>query len=1349
MLLKLLVLFACIFFESVSGSCPGQNDTSCGVDANATFTEGRVLIQLNFETALKPKLPYSGCDSILTNITLDKLGPSPICAFIADRLLKVYPDHSATIIDGDSIYFQPESILYQNGTAADIGPVLIKSGSDTSFVPDLVITEDGYSSQCVGDKYFVSADLSENSGYAYFNKFKWMLEDLSGNESGMISEAMTYLSETAENVSEILVTSPVFASNRSVSINVTNLFGEASTKNIELKKQSDPVARIAGRKYVEFSESSEYNFEAELILSQCGMDLKNVTYNWNIQTADGGQSIPAENFTFYDKFLLIRPFSLSAGTRYNVTVSLTYSLSDTSEGSVADTVYVTVKRDLLGAVIESGDREIAATQTLVLQGREASAINRRLYTVNWACKDLATGDECKSNGGTPLEFENSTVLVLPMTQGNFVVGKRYEFKLTVTRNLEVASTSINVKIVSSAVPILSVTPLCRQCSRDNDIFFRGILLANGAVNYAWQVTEKNGNTASLSSSSGSLSNDHVNGSLPYNTIFKVPKNTLKVGYAYEVKLSANSQSHASMVFELRLPSRHGHFQVEPKSGLAFNTTFRLRTYAWIDQKAHKPFHYRFGYMKGAESRYLTVWQSSNVLTRTFLPPGHQEDGNKLTLFVQVRNAIGLIFARQHVVTVENQQAANDGDLYTSYLRMVSEKDVNSMALTLQGLFKTGLTDEVKRTGFESYLNAIKTVPLMPNFSPIVLDTIKVLLNMVNRSESIITMDIKETIASLLLDMTGRKARDNSVGKLNGVEVKAILDIFHGILPIPGHKTASHTNIAKSFMNAAKNLVNSLCYSSLKDNSLNNLENSLIKISSRISDFANDVDVAGMFSVSKDFRRRFIGDTCSGSKYVDCIGICSSVRTYKDAKYFEINESTLVTNIHVGQLIDSKSGRSLAPSAESSDFKFTVPISGSYNKETESVKCVMQDPSTLSWSTEFCNSTVKIGSGSVEVLDCTCRKLYFLAGMKEMSPTTPPPMTSTASSSAAPAPSTLATTMKPTPSPADVITIVLKANCTKHISDHASQQTFTNSLILSLEYQLKIDKSRIKVWSLSCGSIIANITISDPDPSQSSEPSKSDAMNSLQSLLATGLMRVPLNDGSYLGAVAPGVSLKTPPPPTTIITTIPPVPELQTNWMPMMASFALILVLVIGIATFIAWLHGRYYKKKRFTDINCDKIKPKKESPEEPFENMSRKQKAKKFDTIMDESIQNAEVPDIIVAAPVSLKRTRGRSRITPIQENFPSSVAASRSNFSAARDVPRLALDDSSSGSEAETSFTERPKSTVSQKVRTKSALSVKSRGRSAKHSKNHLQPDSRIGDRPTSGHSVVSTTESTQNLVV
>ena len=139
------------------------------------------------------------------------------------------------------------------------------------------------------------------------------------------------------------------------------------------------------------------------------------------------------------------------------------------------------------------------------------------------------------------------------------------------------------------------------------------------------------------------------------------------------------------------------------------------------------------------------------------------------------------------------------------------------------------------------------------------------------------------------------------------------------------------------MNAAKSLVNSLCYSSLKDNSLNNLENPLIKISSRISDFANDVDVAGMFSVSKDFRRRFIGDTCAGSKYVDCIGICSAVRTYKDAKYFEINESTLVTNIHVGQLIDLKSGRSLTSSAESSDFKFTVPISGSYNRETERAK----------------------------------------------------------------------------------------------------------------------------------------------------------------------------------------------------------------------------------------------------------------------------------------------------------------------------------------------------------------------------------------------------------------------------
>ena len=143
-----------------------------------------------------------------------------------------------------------------------------------------------------------------------------------------------------------------------------------------------------------------------------------------------------------------------------------------------------------------------------------------------------------------------------------------------------------------------------------------------------------------------------------------------------------------------------------------------------------------------------------------------------------------------------------------------------------------------------------------------------------------------------------------------------------------------------------------------------------------------------------------------------------------------------------------------------------------------------------------------------------------------------------------------------------------------------------------------------------------MTIAERDASQSSEPAKADAMTSIQGMLDSGYMRVSLPDGSWLGAVAPGVQIKTTLPPTMVTTKKLLVPNVSTNWMPMMASFGIILVVVIGVAAFIAWLHGRYYKKKRFTDINCDKQKPKL-TAEEMVEKMDKKQKAKKLQSIMD------------------------------------------------------------------------------------------------------------------------------------
>ena len=209
---------------------------------------------------------------------------------------------------------------------------------------------------------------------------------------------------------------------------------------------------------------------------------------------------------------------------------------------------------------------------------------------------------------------------------------------------------------------------------------------------------------------------------------------------------------------------------------------------------------------------------------------------------------------------------------------------------------------------------------------------------------------------------------------------------------------------------------------------------------------------------------------------------------------------------------------------------------------------------------------------------------------------------------------LPTTASPTPDPASVITVILHGNCTQYTSDELTKAYFIGNLTTSLASQLKISNSRVTIWSITCGSLVVNLTIADRGSSQSSEPTKAEAMTSLQGMLGNGLMRISLSDGSVLAAVAPGVEVMTTSLPTTVITTKPPVPDVTTNWMPMMASFALVLVLVIGISAFIAWLHGRYYKKKRYTDINSNRKKPKKQ---ESIETMSKSKRMQQLNKIMD------------------------------------------------------------------------------------------------------------------------------------
>ena len=335
----------------------------------------------------------------------------------------MHPDSYGRVKPGDMLIFLNNSIIDGNGTKINIGIVELQAGSSHELKPVPSISKYGYLSLCAADRFHISADLSLHSGYTQFSSYKWELYGVTGNASASVLNANGYLVNQEANVSEILITSLVSAANTPITLNLTNIFGSTETALIHFSRNTEPVTRIQGGRIVSVTENANYFVNADLSYSNCGATLKKVIYSWNVidirQPASNVLERPANS-----KSLYLKPFLLSRETSYNVTVDMRYEMSDNSSGISTDSVSIQVKKAPLVVVIEGGNRDIGRNQALVLNGKEASGVKGEVSFM-WLCKDLLTGEMCKSKSGLPMEFGVWTPLVLAMADGNFTIGRRY------------------------------------------------------------------------------------------------------------------------------------------------------------------------------------------------------------------------------------------------------------------------------------------------------------------------------------------------------------------------------------------------------------------------------------------------------------------------------------------------------------------------------------------------------------------------------------------------------------------------------------------------------------------------------------------------------------------------------------------------------------------------------------------------------------------------------------------------------------------------------------------------------------------------------------------------------------
>lgn len=258
----------------------------------------------------------------------------------------------------------------------------------------------------------------------------------------------------------------------------------------------------------------------------------------------------------------------------------------------------------------------------------------------------------------------------------------------------------------------------------------------------------------------------MNGSIPFIVFFEIPKNTLENGKFYKVALNATimyRSSESTWVLKTPIFPRYGKLVVEPRSGTSFNTTFRLRTYGWVEQSNGKPLHFRFGYKVASKVRLLTEWQSSNVLQETLLPHGEPDNGNKISVFVEIKDSKGIVNMKEVEHKCDLQEINDYQHLVRYFEQRLAAKDFGAVSIGILGILSSNLSTEMKRERFEVYLGAIENIQHLQSLNAILIDSIDDLVTLLKRNRVMLTHELKERIAKVTIKLA-KSLEDTMTGQ---------------------------------------------------------------------------------------------------------------------------------------------------------------------------------------------------------------------------------------------------------------------------------------------------------------------------------------------------------------------------------------------------------------------------------------------------------------------------------------------------------------------------------------------------------------------------------------------------------
>ncbi|XP_028410127.1 uncharacterized protein LOC114532747 [Dendronephthya gigantea] len=272
-------------------------------------------------------------------------------------------------------------------------------------------------------------------------------------------------------------------------------------------------------------------------------------------------------------------------------------------------------------------------------------------------------------------------------------------------------------------------------------------------------------------------------------------------------------------------------------------------------------------------------------------------------------------------------------------------------------------------------------------------------------------------------------------------------------------------------------------------------------------------------------------------------------------------------------------------------------------------CVGRPFNAMQWSTSFCttNQTL-ISNNQTNIVRCNCSMLGYFTVYVDYSNSQngSGPWNNGGGNSGGNSGSENPGGSPPAiPDPEARLSLRLDADCSI-LSNETTKANFLNSTKYSVALALNISTGKITNMIAYCGSIVVNFTLLSPDGTNST---LNTSLLKLADLVKTDSLKVPVENSNILpltlgiqvdfnltiptSLVSQHYIRKTATTPTIKTTKIQP---LVIDYTPFMISVAVITFLIVACICGTCCAHSWYLTKKKYTEFNSDKVKPKVEKP---------------------------------------------------------------------------------------------------------------------------------------------------------